>query len=118
MGTKKTERRVRLRVEGGFPLSWCSEDIVSESGRQLRAQTVGRRVWGPDIGKPMWLLKAVDGGLGLFDVSGVHPRAVQRFEPPEGYDSPWHSDCVQHAIRVAQWHEEQKFNASLEGGAS
>lgn len=110
----KTEMR-RLRVDGGFPLSWCCEDIKDEKGRQVRDRTVGRRVWGEDIGVAQWLLEARDGRLALISLEKDGTQRVhQTFPPPEGYDSPWHSDCTARARQVAEWYEEQAFNAALE----
>lgn len=105
--------RHNLSVGDRFPLSWKCEDEKDAKGRQVKARTVGRRVWGKDIACPIWLLEVREGQLCLIalDDGGY---VAQRFSPPEGYDSPWHSECVSHAMQVAEWHEARMFNASLD----
>jgi hypothetical protein len=91
------------------------EDIKDDKGRQVRARTVGRRVWGSEVGVAQWALEAADGRLLLIDLKDKEgPRVHQRFSPPDGYDSAWHSDCVARAIQVAQWCEEQEFNGAAD----
>ena len=108
---------MQLRIDGGMPLSWKEEGPMGKGGYRAKSISVGRRVWGALIGRALYAIESVDDGaaLALIDMrDGSRGRIIQKWPREAGYDSPWGGEGHSRLVQVAQWHEEQAFNAQLD----
>lgn len=103
----------QLRVDDRFPLSWCEEAPKNEHGYRIKSVSVGRRVWGRDIGKAILCISADSEYLILSDAQTG--QRIQVFRTNPTYSSPWGDmDALNRLRQVAEWHEAAAFNAALD----
>lgn len=103
----------RLHVEYQ-PLSWRERLIEGPHGYRLKSVSVGRRVWGDQIGKAIYRIGSRPDGqaLELWDVrTNV---LISSFHTQDGYDSPWGGDNYQRLVQVAERHEGHALNNALD----
>jgi len=101
-----------LRVGDRFPLSWLEEGEKLGNGYRKKSQSVGRRVFGKDIGVAIWLIESDGDRLVLRDVRDGG-RIHMSWPTSPGYESPWGGDGHQRLVQVAEFYEAQAFNDTL-----